>query len=262
MAKIGLKLWSTNVGAWYEVASRLFSEGVFDYLELFVVPGTSETLPRWQRLRMRLNLPFVIHAPHSACGFNLADATRRESNRRIYEEVRAFADSLKAGHVIFHGGTDGTVAETVRQLADLGERRALIENKPFAPLPNSAGARFCRGATASEIRQIIRGTGCGFCLDVGHAVCSANSQGLAPYAFVRELAARFQPVMFHLSDISDMSSSYDAHPHLGAGELDLDKICREIFPAGTSISVETEKNSPDDLDDFRRDVESLRGFLV
>lgn len=257
MYRIGLKLWSTNTGPLADAAARLFEEGVFAYIELFAVPGSSETLPAWTRLHEESGIPFVIHNAHTAQGFNLAKREMEPRNREIAAEARAFADALGADRIIFHGGTDGDVGETVRQLKALGEPRALIENKPFLPLPNAAGVKFCRGATADELNRIIEGTGCGFCLDVGHAVCSANAQGLEPYAFVAELARRFRPAMFHLSDVTDMSSPYDAHPHLGTGELDIDRLRREVFPADAAISVETVKDSKTDLEDFRRDVQWL-----
>ena len=254
---LGLKLWSTNTGALAAAAERLFAEKAFSYLELFVVPGSSASLPEWQRLHDAVGIPFAIHNAHTAQGFNLAKREMESRNREIFGETRRFADALEAERVIFHGGTDGDVAETVRQLKALDEPRALIENKPFLPLPNDAGVKFCRGATAEELERIIDGTGCGFCLDIGHAVCAANSQGLEPYAFASDLARRFRPAMFHLSDVGDMTSVHDAHPHLGTGELDIPRICREVFSPDAKVSVETVRDSMSDLEDFRRDCDYL-----
>ena len=262
MYRIGLKLWSTNTDPLADAAARLFEDGVFAYIELFVVPGSSETLPAWTRLHADYGIPFVIHNAHTAQGFNLAKREMEPRNREIAAEAQAFADALGADRIIFHGGTDGDVGETVRQLKALGESRALIENKPFVPLENPAGVKFCRGATADELERIIDGTGCGFCLDIGHAVCSANSQGLEPYAFASELARRFRPEMFHLSDVTDMTSPHDAHPHLGTGELDIPRVCREVFRPNAKISIETVRDSLTDLEDFRRDADFLRSVLV
>ena len=259
---LGLKLWSVNTGSLAGAAERLFAEGAFDYIELFVVPGSLATLPEWRRLHDAGAIPFVIHNAHTAQGFNLAKREMESHNREIFGETRRFADALAAEHVIFHGGTDGDVVETIRQLKALDEPRALIENKPFLPLPNAAGVRFCRGATADELERIIDGTGCGFCLDIGHAVCSANSQGLEPYAFVSDLARRFRPAMFHLSDVSDMTFVHDAHPHLGTGELDIPRICREVFSANAKVSIETVRDSMTDLEDFRRDVDCLKSVVI
>lgn len=253
MYEIGLKLWSINTDFYLKEAEKLYAQNVYDYIELYVVPDTMETLPLWKRL----DIPFIIHNPHFAHGFNLAKKEKEESNIRIYQQVKRFADELKAERIIFHGGIDGNVTETARQLAALNEPRALIENKPFIALPNRMGGQFCRGATYDELKTIINTAKCGFCLDVGHAICSANSQGKEPYAFIRELL-RFSPRMFHLSDVTDMTSPYDAHPHLGTGQLDIARLKREVFPENAVISVETNKDSKETLDDFIKDTEYLK----
>ena len=261
MPRLGLKLWSVNTGGYLHEAERLHAEGVFDFIELFVVPETLETLDDWKRLHGETGMPFVVHNAHFAAGFNLADAAMAERNRCIYSQTVAFADALEAKCVIFHGGMDGTVEETARQLKGFAEPRAALENTPCVPLPNDMGARSCRGATVEEIAHVLEETGCKFCLDVGHAVCAANSQGLEPYAYVAGLARRFAPVMFHLSDVADMRSPYDAHPHLGTGQLDIPRLCREVFPRDARISIETVKDNSDDLRDFREDVVRLRAIF-
>ena len=68
--------------------------------------------------------------------------------------------------------------------------------------------------------------------------------------------------MFHLSDVTDMTSPYDAHPHLGTGELDIPRVCREVFLPNAKISIETVRDSLTDLEDFRRDADFLRSVLV
>ena len=88
-----------------------------------------------------------------------------------------FADELSAKYIIFHCGIDGKVEETAKQLASFNEPRALIENNPMVALPNKMGGEFCRGYNPDEIRLIKEIAKCGFCLDFGHAICSANSQG-------------------------------------------------------------------------------------
>ena len=83
MYKIGLKLWSNNTNNYLEEARRLFREGIFDYIELYVLPGTLEHLKFWKTLE----IPFVIHCAHSAHRFNPADINLAENNRKIYEEA-------------------------------------------------------------------------------------------------------------------------------------------------------------------------------
>lgn len=253
--KVGLKLWSVNTDFYLKEAEILFDKGVFDYVELYVVPNTLDTLNQWKALKT----PFIIHNAHSAHGFNLAKKGNKARNRKIYDETKHFADELKAQYIIFHGGIDGTPEETAQQLAGFGESRALIENKPFVALPNKMGGNFCRGATFTELRSIINEVKCGFCLDIGHAVCSANSQHKEPYGFIKELLT-LNPAMFHLSDVTDMTSPYDAHPHLGTGRLDISWLKNNIFPHNAVISVETNKDNKQNLDDFVKDVKWLKSL--
>ena len=257
MYKIGLKLWSTNTDHYLHEAERLYAAGMFDYIELFVVPETMETLPAWQRLHEEGQIPFIVHNAHSAVGFNLADAECERRNREIYAQTKLFADALDAEFIIFHGGVDGTPEEVVRQMKNIGESRALLENKPYLPLPGPQNRKVCRGATFDEISYVLSEVGCGFCLDIGHAVCAANSQGLEPYSYIKKLAA-LKPRMFHLSDVADMASQYDAHLHLGTGALDIMRLKGGDFPMDAMISIETVKNSKTNLVDFAEDVKWLK----
>jgi deoxyribonuclease IV len=253
MYSIGLKLWSINTGKYLYEAQRLYEDGVYDYIELYVVPNTLETLSSWKNL----NIPFIIHNAHFAHGFNLAQKVCRARNRNIYEQSKKFADELKAESIIFHGGIDGAVEEVAFQLLSLQEERAILENKPFMALPNRMGGTFCRGATKEELTLILKETHCQFCLDFGHAVCSASSQGINPYDFIQHLMG-LTPCMFHLSDVKDLSSPYDSHPHLGTGMLDMDRLIRHVLPRNAIISVETVKDHHDNLEDFVKDVEWLK----
>lgn len=256
--KVGLKLWSTNVDGYLQEARRLYAERVFDYLELFVVPGSESLLDCWKRLHGECGIPFVVHNAHAAVGFNLADAAAERRNRAIYAQTKLFADALGAAHVIFHGGMDGAPEETARQLRQLGEPRALLENKPFLPLPNPRGLKRCRCATAEEIGYVLAETGCGFCLDVGHAVCSAHSQKREAYAYVEELFRRYRPAMLHLSDVAAIDSPYDSHEHLGTGQLDFCKLGEVLPLTAAPVSLETRKSFADRLDDFAADVAFMR----
>lgn len=255
MYKLGLKLWSVNTDAYYEEAIRLYQQGIYDYIELYVVPGTLAHLPKWQDLQ----IPFIIHAPHFAHGFNLAKAEKKDSNRQIFDEVKKFADALNAKYIIIHGGIDGNIEETARQLAALQEPRALIENKPYIALPNRMGGNFCRGYNPAEIKLVKDVAGCGFCLDFGHAICAANSLTKEVYAYIEDFFA-LQPDMYHLTDVKDITSPYDAHPHLGEGQLDLKRILH-LIPAGKNITVETDKNSKTSLDDFKKDMQCLKSLI-
>ncbi len=252
--KLGLKLWSINTNDYYREAKRLYAEGTFDYIELYIVPGTLDTLSSWKAL----NIPFIIHAPHFMHGFNLAKKEKEKSNFGIYREVKQFADELNALFIIFHGGIDGSIKETAGQLASFNEARALIENKPCVALPNEIGGEFCRGCNINEIKFIKEAAKCGFCLDFGHAICAANSFELNIYEYCKRFL-QFNPNMFHLADLDSINSPYDSHLHLGAGNLDFKQIF-DMIPDRSYVTFETVKNSKKNLNDFIEDIEWLRNF--
>ena len=250
MSKIGLKLWSVNTDSYYNEAKKLFLQGVFDYIELYIVPNSIQTLERW-RLLKDSGIPFIIHAPHFVHGFNLADASKKKTNFEIYKEVKSFADRLDARYIIFHGGMDGDVKEVISQLKSFEEPRALIENKPYKPLPQMVTAKLCRGATVDEIKLILDEVGCGFCFDIGHCICSANTQSIDWFEYANEFL-KLNPQMYHLTDIEKIDSEFDTHPHLGTGELDLEKVST-LIKNDSMITVETIKNSKNNLNDFIED---------
>ena len=252
--KLGLKLWSSNTEFYLPEAKRLHREGVFHYLELFAVPGTIDTLAEWKAF----DVPYVIHSPHFAAGFNLAKPSMREANLEMYAQTRKFADALGASRIIFHGGINGSADELIRQLSALKEPRALLENKPMLPLPRICPDGECRGFAPGEVARVMRETGCGFCLDFGHAVAAASPQGKDPYSYISEFLA-LRPDMYHLSDVEDIKSPWDSHEHLGAGMLDIKRLLGQI-PEGSMISIETKKDFKDSLEDFRKDAQWLRNL--
>lgn len=255
--KIGLKLWSTNTEFYLKEARRLFDQKFIDYIELYVVPNTLETLEKWSELP----IPYILHNAHFAQGFNLALSEKRKFNQGIFKQTQEFARVLNSEYIIFHGGIDGSVDETIYQISQFNDNRILLENKPFRALPNRMGGKFCRGATLEEIKAIVDATGCGFCLDFGHAVCSANSQGLDPYDYILNLNEVLSPEMYHLSDVLDMKTEFDSHPHLGQGNLDIAYLCEHVLCSDTLLSIETNKNHLERLDDFEGDVRWLRQSL-
>lgn len=247
----GLKLWSVNCGTWRSEALRLYEQGVYDYLEIYAVPGTSDTIPLWKELRV----PVVIHAAHFKHGFNLALESSFSDNLRIYDEMKRFADELEARYIIFHSGTFGHIEETARQLAALGEPRALIENKP-AITRNEGRILECRGSTPEEIRVVMQEVGCGFCLDIPHALCAANYHGVPQEEILKEFCA-LCPAMFHLADMMDKTQLIDDHTLLGRGTLDFSRFIPSILPPGAMVTIETNRSRQDSLAEFEAELEWL-----
>lgn len=247
---IGLKLWSTNLEYYAKEALRLYEQGYCSYVELYAVPGTfEETAVAWKNL----NIPYTLHCPHFAHGFNLGKSKLRDSNRKKFDEVRKFADLLKVDYIIIHGGIDGEAEETAKQLKDLNEPRALIENKPYKAVPVIAPGKTCVGYSPEQIEMIKSLSGCGFCLDFNHAICAANSFNYNYIDYIKKFMA-LKPDMFHLSDLPDEKTEYDGHFHLGEGQIDL-KSLAQFMDKDSKVSLETAKNSRTSLEDFIKDSE-------
>ena len=254
MNKIGLKLWNINTDYYYEEAIKLYNNNVFDYIELYVVPGYLDLIDKWKMI----GIPFDIHAPHFAHNMNLSKKEYERDNYTKYIEVREYADSLNASVIVFHGSINGDYKETARQIKNFNDSRILIENKPYQPLRMTEDNK-CVGSKYEEIKYIIEESGCGFCLDIGHAICSANSQGIEPYCYIEKLVT-LNPKRIHLSDI-DTTSKYDQHLNYGKGNLDFMRIL-SIIPKEINITIETNKISKTNLKDYAEDVNYLNNVML
>ncbi|MBF0485504.1 MAG: hypothetical protein HQL16_03210 [Candidatus Omnitrophica bacterium] len=255
MKKIGLKLWSTNL-TYIPEAQDLFAKKVFDYIELFIVPGSCGMIPHWKKL----GIPYILHAPHSYAGLNPSDSSKRHVNMGLIREVDLFFSALMPTWVIFHPGVNGDINESVMQFRSFRDsfaemyQRVLIENKPQVGLRGEQ----CLGASVEEVRSILTQTGLGFCLDFGHAICYA----ISAKKIWEQIVAGFlelNPAMFHVCD--GYYSGQDAHEHLGKGQFDLSKIIKYLH-SDAMLTVETKKDFPDSLDDFLQDVNFLQHLMI
>lgn len=251
MNKIGLKLWNINTDYYLHEAKKLYEGNLFDYIELYIVPNNLDKLEKWKTL----NIPFDIHAPHFEHRMNLSSYECFHNNIQLYKEVKLYADELKSKSIIFHGGTDGDYKETAEQLNNINDKRTLIENKPYKTMPYIDGDKYV-GSTYEEIKYIMDKTGCGFCLDIGHAICSANSHKIEPYQYIKNFLT-LEPQKIHLSDVENIDTEIDSHCHYGTGGVNFDSILK-LIPKEVPITIETSKDSIFNLDCFVNDVSFLK----
>lgn len=256
--KIGLKLWSLNEN-YIKPARELFKEKIYDYIELYAVPSSLEKLSLWVNLQKELNLPFAVHAPHFSHGLDFSNKDKRELNLAMAKEAFKWSEALNAIYTVFHPGIGGSLEESIYQIANLSrllKNEFIIENKPFIVNFKKTGKTgFCVGSSYESLKRIKEETGVGLCLDIGHAICSANYQKLEIYGYV-ELLNSLKPRVYHLSD-NAADSVQDAHLHFGEGSFNLAKIAKILNPA-LPLAIETNKNSEENLDDFRQDAEFFR----
>ena len=250
----GLKLWSINDN-YIPDAVRLFRNGACQYIELFIVPDSYDRwIDQWKRFLDEEGVHFIIHAAHFRGGMNLAKKENEAKNMVLIKEAQQFAGHLNADKIIVHPGIVGEISETARQLKKINDKRILVENKPYRALDDGL---LCNGSTPEEISFVMREAGVGFCMDIGHAICAANGHGVEPEAFLSKFVS-LVPCIYHISD-GDKNSVYDSHKHIGEGNFDL-RLLLSMIPPGSMITIETEKDTKDNLNDYRNDVSLLRGI--
>lgn len=248
MFKYGLKLWSTNLN-YVKEAERLYNKGIYSYIELFAVPGS---FLEYKDLWAKLKIPYVIHAAHFRRGMNLAKKENEAKNILLIKEAQQFADDLKAESIIVHPGIDGDIKETARQLQLANDKRILIENKPYHALDDGL---ICNGTTPRDIQYIMREAGINFCLDISHAACSAIAHGFYYIDFIKMFLI-LNPAMFHMAD-GDVNNLIDDHRHVGEGNFDINQILM-LIPDNAMITIETNKDSKEDLNDYIKDLGLLK----
>jgi deoxyribonuclease IV len=252
---IGLKLWSNN-DFYARQAQDLYKNGLIQYIEMFVVSGSIEFIDFWEKIP----IPYVLHAPHSYTGLNFSIMSHTAENRSHMQVVELYAKRLKPIYVIYHPGIDGTIEEVISQI-NMFKREfefsftvGLVENKPSIALHGE----HCIGSSPEEIQFIMEKTSLGFCFDFGHCFNYAATVHRDPCEIIRAFL-QLKPKVFHLSD-GKKESEKDMHLNFGKGDFDIPKIIR-LIPTGTLLSVETEKKSKNNLDDFVADVFYLKRYF-
>lgn len=249
--KIGLKLHSTNIELIPD-ALTLKKEGFFDYVELYIIPGSYEkTINHWEGL----HVPFVIHAPHSYHGINLAQSGKWETNLKNFNEARLFADDLYSSIIILHSGNNGFIDETIRQIKLLNESRIILENKPKIGINDE----MCIGWSPFEFHRFADAGVLydGMALDFGHAVYAARSLGVDAIEIVNEFMT-FNPKIFHLSDGNSFSEK-DIHLNFGAGDFRIKEFL-SVIPDNGFLTIETPCIQSRYLNNFIDDVSFLRNI--
>ena len=244
MYKLGLKIWSHNVN-YAEEIKRLWENKCFDYVEVFVKPGTYDEFSDFWK---NTGLPFVIHAAHFAQGVNLSAEGNYLQNEKLIGEAKRFADKVKSDKIIVHPGVGGTIGETIRQLSVLSDKRFVVENKPYYGFTKE---QICIGYAPEQIKEIVERTGLSFCLDFGHAIYAANAVKQDPIGYLRRFL-KLRPIVFHLTD-GDWQGLHDKHLRYGRGNFNLSNLLC-LVPNDAMITNEAEKAGTDSLATFEEDA--------
>lgn len=247
--KFGLKLWSDNT-YYIELVCELYAKQYFDYIELYAVPDTYQ---KYAAMWSRLGVPFIMHVPHSAHGFNLADPELVRVNSKLFRETQSFANCLSAPYIIVHAGTLGDRAVIGENLRNLNDKRLLIENKPH----KGVHGKICAGVSPEEIKNYMDLASIGFCFDVSHAVKYAVTLE-KDYRDIIEGFLALGPTVMHLGGVNNRTE-VDEHLHFSESTCDLKEIVALVRKAHIPFcTLETPKDSKTHLNDFKEEVIFLK----
>lgn len=242
--KFGLKLWSRNSDLIGE-AIHLIDRKIFDYIELFVVPGTSID-------PFKVDVPFIIHIPHQEFGVNIGDGSKKKYNLQKIRESISWADKLDAEYLILHAG-DGSMQDAKDLLREITDTRMLIENMPKVGLNGEKMIGFSN----DQINELIGNSDMGLCLDFGHAVKASLSLGLEYKEYIRGFL-RLKPKVFHMTD-GRLSKKMDEHLNIGEGDYDFGYFLDCVRKNKSRLmTVETPRSNSRSLQEDVRNVELLK----
>ncbi|MBQ9034440.1 MAG: hypothetical protein IJ099_00565 [Alphaproteobacteria bacterium] len=93
------------------------------------------------------------------------------------------------------------------------------------------------GSTPQDIKYIMEETGCGFCFDFSHAICSAVSLKIN----IDEQLKNFfnlNPTVYHMCD-GDQNQENDLHMHFRDGNFPLRHFLNDFTSKDAYITMET-----------------------
>ena len=208
--KLAIKIWSRDVNLVGEI-NKIHQEGNISFVEIYTVPGTYDASIKHLKL---LDMPVIIHAPHSDSGFNIADSKLLNRNMNTFKEVKKFADTLNANNIIVHAGEYGKIKDGLLCLKKLDDDRIIIENMPKITLNNLN----CIGYDQETLKPFLD-VSKGICLDFTHA-CKAACAMKKNYKELIENLMQLNPLMFHITDGFD-NNPKDEHLDIGEGNLNI-----------------------------------------
>lgn len=237
----GIKIWSIDTGLLEDI-ERACREGLFQYAEISVIPGTiSESFSSYQ-------IPWVVHGVTDQFGLNIADPDSTE-NKRLLQISIEWADNLHAQLIVLHPGI-GNIANACDFLSTIQENRICIENMPARGLHNE----LLVGAKPEEIISLIEGR-FGFCFDINHAIKAAATYKVEYISFISKFS-EIRPEIYHISD-GDYQSEYDQHLSIGVGNYEFERIFAVLgINEGSRITLETPRSKTygivDDIENRNR----------
>lgn len=238
MRKFGFKIYSTNLynaPNLIKECSEYASSAPDVFIELMVVPDS--TMADIKRIKKQIgDIEVRIHAPHDGMGFDPANRELQQKNQSLVAFAQKAADMFKSKTIVVHAGLGHAqqhIDETVRQFKLFNDSRIVVENLPYLDY----GKIPMHGSTAEDISYIMQESGCGFCLDFSHAVCSAFSLNVNIDEFLKKFI-NLNPTVYHMCD-GDITQVNDLHLHFRKGNFPLSHFLNDFTDKDAYITIET-----------------------
>jgi len=242
--KLGIKLWSSNKNLLNEAVS-LVERGIFDYVELKVVPGTE------CKYFDKARIPYIIHA---SSGINIADKNMEENNVEMIDLCLKWKKQLNAMYLVLHPDY-GSLNVAVKTLNRFCGEDILVENMPKIGINNEKMIGF----NVEQMKKLLRNE-FGFCLDINHAIKAAISCKKEYKVFIEDML-ELKPILCHFSDGS-LKGEKDEHLDIGKGEYDIKLLCGYIKRSSIEyLTMETPKSGDGSLEKDLDNVKKLRAII-
>ncbi|MFP4400483.1 MAG: sugar phosphate isomerase/epimerase family protein [Candidatus Woesearchaeota archaeon] len=244
--KFGTKIWSKNKESFPKIL-ELYKKAILDFVEIYIVPGSDP-----KEADILKNLPIIFHAPNFHHKFNVRKQDQVFKNS--LKTIKRFSEYFNEKRIVVHPGiskTEEKLEDSIPGIKKIKEAGMdiLIENMPKIGIDEK---KTLYGSTREEIKSIMTEIDCNFCLDVGHAICSANFHKKDPIEFINEFI-RLKPIEVHISD-GDFDSIIDQHKSIEEGNYPFDEIIPFIKNI-EYITIETDKK--DDYINLEEDKKNL-----
>ena len=212
--KVGMKTWSGNG------AQRINSLAeIGDFTEVMIEPNKD------YKYLKDISTKWVIHCPHMHFGFNPSNEKRWQDCKKMLDNTQNAADFLGADKIIVHFGyasenNDGVIENALENSIEFfrnnKDKRILLENESRVAFDKGKYVKMT--ASAEDVKKVLEKTGCGFCLDLGHAWISASLISIDPKKSIENFM-KLNPKHFHMLDSTSLNE--DTHSNLGNGVLDV-----------------------------------------
>lgn len=235
--KIGIKTFDN------EKLLDYFKDKV-DFFEIMAIQANDYSFLK------KYSLPIIIHAEHLGFNINPADKTKIKENIKSIDYAIKLADSINSKKIIIHPGIlsdeNCSKEQAISLFKDFNDKRFLIENI----LTIEKG--LC--SNPIETKDFLKITNKKLCLDINHAICSANYKNINYIKFLNEFI-KLNPCHYHLGG-DKKDSKTDRHLSFKDSDIDIAKIM-SLLPKNAEITIETTR----DIKDLEQDIDYLKRII-